>query len=59
MKDTTHAVYFVGLTIIAMLTIYFAWDREDGVPMMQFALVFGGALLGHITTEVLNATEED
>ena len=59
MRDTTHAVYFVGVTIIAMLSIYFAGDREDGVPMMQFALVFGGALLGHIITEVLNATEEE
>jgi hypothetical protein len=59
MKDATHTAYFIGLTIIAMLTIYFGWDREDGIPMMQFALVFGGALLGHIITEVLNATEED
>ena len=59
MRDTTHAVYFVGLTIIAMLTVYFGWDSEFGIPLLQFALVVGGALLGHIITEVLNATEED
>ena len=55
----TQRAYLIGMTIISMLTIYFAWDSEFGVPMMQFALVVGGMFLGHIITEALNTTEED
>ena len=40
--------------IIATATIVLAWDSEYGIPLRQLALVFGGMLLGHIITEVLN-----
>lgn len=49
----------VAQTLIATALIFFAWDNENGVPVFQFALAFGGFLLGHVLTEVLNEVEGD
>ena len=50
--------YLVGMTIISMLTIYFAWDGEDGVLLLQLALVVGGMFMGHVLTEMLNENDD-
>ena len=51
----TERAYLVGMTIISTCTIWVAWGSD--APIMQFALVFGGLMLGHVMTEVLNAVE--
>jgi len=43
-------------TIIASLLIYISWGHDE--PIYNFALCFGGILLGHILTETLNEGEE-
>jgi hypothetical protein len=48
--------YLVGMTAIALTIIYASWGFD--APMGNFALVFGGALLGHTITEILNEKEE-
>jgi hypothetical protein len=53
----TEKAYLVGTTIIAMTIIYISWGFD--APMGNFALVFGGSLLGHVLTEVLNAEEKE
>jgi hypothetical protein len=57
--NTSTLLTLIGQTLIATATIMIAWDREDGVPLMQFGLVFGGILLGHVITEALNFAEDD
>ena len=58
----THAntiiekVYLVSMTIIALSIIYISWGFD--APMGDFAIAFGGALLGHVVTEVLNEGDE-
>lgn len=42
-------------TLIASLLIYISWGHDE--PIYNFALVFGGLLLGHILTETLNEVE--
>jgi hypothetical protein len=44
-------------TLIASLLIYISWGHDE--PIYNFALVFGGLLLGHILTETLNEEGED
>jgi hypothetical protein len=58
MRTLTDKAYIAGATLIASITIYLAWDRENGIPMMQFALTFGGCLLGHVLTIVLDDTTD-
>jgi hypothetical protein len=53
----TEKAYLVGATIIAMAIIYISWGFY--APMGNFALVFGGALLGHVLTETLNVDEKE
>jgi hypothetical protein len=48
---------YVTQTIIATLLVYISWGHDE--PIYNFALVFGGILLGHIITEVLNYAEEN
>ena len=50
-----HSAYLVGMTIIALTIIYLAWGMD--APIGNFALCFGGCLLGHVVTEILNETE--
>ena len=50
-------VYLVALTLICTAIIYLAWGYD--APMGNFALVFGGLLLGHVLTEALNTKEEE
>ena len=46
----------IAQTIISTLIIYISWGHDE--PIFNFALVFGGVLLGHILTETLNEGEE-
>ena len=57
MENTTtlEKAYILGMTIIAVSIIYLAWGHDE--PIYNFALCFGGALLGHVITEVLNEEE--
>lgn len=48
---------YVMQTIIATLLIYISWGHDE--PMFNFALVFGGILLGHVLTECLNFIEQN
>ena len=50
--------YYVLMTAIGMSCIYLGWDSSDGVPLFQLALIFGGAVIGHVLTETLNQPEE-
>lgn len=50
-----HSAYLVGMTIIALTIIYLSWGMD--APIGNFAICFGGALLGHVITEILNETE--
>lgn len=56
-NSITHAAYLVGMTIIALSIIYISWGFD--APLGNFAICFGGALLGHVITEVLNEEEGD
>ena len=47
----------IAQSIIATLTIYIAWGHDE--PIYNFALCFGGFLLGHVLTEVLNEVENN
>jgi hypothetical protein len=55
MNTATDKAYLVGMTIISTCTIWVAWGSD--APIMQFALVVGGLILGHVVTEILNAVE--
>ena len=48
---------YVIQSIIATLLIYISWGHDE--PMFNFALVFGGILLGHVLTETLNFVEQN
>lgn len=50
-------ILMVSQALIAALTIHIAWGLD--APIGNFALVFGGFLLGHVLTEALNAVEGD
>ena len=52
-----HSAYLVGMTAIALTIIYISWGLD--MPLGNFAICFGGALLGHVITEVLNENEVD
>jgi hypothetical protein len=56
MRTLTDKAYILGMGILATSIIYFAWDNENGVPVFQFAIAFGGVLLGHVLTLVLDDT---
>ena len=49
-------VYLVAMTLISSAIIYLSWGFD--APIGDFALTFGGVLLGHVITEVLNDAEE-
>ena len=50
-----HSAYLVGMTIIALTIIYLSWGFD--APIGNFAICFGGILLGHVLTETLNFVE--
>jgi hypothetical protein len=50
-------VYLVAMTLISTAIIYLAWGYD--APMGDFALTFGGMLLGHVLTIVLDDREAD
>jgi len=52
-----HAVYLVGMTLISTAIIYLSWGND--APIYNFALTFGGVLLGHVLTEALNTNDEE
>jgi hypothetical protein len=47
--------YIVGVTSIALSIIYLSWGFDS--PICNFAICFGGVLLGHVITEILNTQE--
>ena len=51
----TTALLMIAQTIIASCIIFIAWGLD--APIGNFALVFGGLLLGHTMTEALNFVE--
>jgi hypothetical protein len=53
----TTAILTVVQGFISAAIIFLAWGNDS--PMCNFALVFGGLLLGHILTETLNEEGED
>ncbi len=57
MNSVTEKAYLVGMTIIALTIIYISWGFD--APLGNFAICFGGMLLGHVATEVLNVTDEE
>jgi hypothetical protein len=57
MRTLTDKAYILSMAILAVSIIYFAWDNENAVPVFQFALAFGGVLLGHVLTIVLDDRE--
>ena len=52
-------LYFILMALIGFACIMLGWDSINGVPLFQIALIFGGAVLGHVTTEALNAAETE
>jgi hypothetical protein len=56
MNTTEEKLYLVGMALISAAIIFIAWGHDT--PIFNFALVFGGVLLGHVLTEVLNEKEE-
>lgn len=51
----TTALLTIAQTFISAAIIFLAWGYD--APMGNFALVFGGLLLGHTLTETLNYVE--
>ena len=58
MRTLTDKAYILGMGIIATSIMYLGWDSENAVPVFQFALAFGGFLLGHVLTIVLDDTTD-
>jgi len=50
-------ILMISQALIASLIIFIAWGLD--APIGNFALVFGGLLLGHVLTEALNFVEDD
>jgi len=50
-------VLHITQTLIASLLIYISWGHDE--PIYNFALCFGGLLLGHVLTLVLDDTSEE
>lgn len=51
-----QVLIYITQSIIATQLIYVSWGHDE--PIYNFALCFGGCLLGHVLTEVLNFIEE-
>jgi hypothetical protein len=51
------ALLHITQAIIAVSIIFISWGFD--APIHNFALVFGGFLLGHVLTEALNFVEGD
>ena len=52
-------MYYVLMSLIGFACIVLGWDSINGVPLFQLSLIFGGAVLGHVLTMVLEEKEED
>lgn len=52
-------MYHVLMALIGFACIVLGWDSIDGVPLFQLCIIFGGAVLGHVLTLVLEDTEEE
>ena len=51
-------LYFVLMTLIGSACVFLGWDSENAVILYQLSILMGGALLGHVLTEVLNQGED-
>ena len=49
--------YILGMTIIALTIIYLSWGFD--APLGNFAICFGGCLLGHVLTIMLDDTTNE
>lgn len=47
----------IAQSILASMLIYISWGMD--APIYNFALCFGGVLLGHVLTLVLEDTEKE
>lgn len=54
MSTVTDKAYILGMTIISLTIIYLSWGFD--APLGNFAIMFGGILLGHVMTLVLDDT---
>jgi hypothetical protein len=54
MRTLTDKAYILGMTIISLTIIYVSWGFD--APIGNFAIAFGGILLGHVLTLVLDDT---
>jgi len=50
-------VYLVFMALISTAIIYLSWGYD--APLGNFALCFGGCLLGHVLTIALEDTDGD
>lgn len=55
--NKTTALLIIAQGFISAAIIFLAWGNDS--PMCNFALVFGGLLLGHALTEALNFVDEE
>jgi hypothetical protein len=56
-KEYKMQLLHITQTLIASLLIYISWGHDE--PIYNFAIAFGGVLLGHVLTEALNFIEEN
>jgi len=52
-------MYYVVMTAIGFACITLGWDSINAVGVYQLAILFGGAVLGHVLTLALNEVEGD
>lgn len=50
-------MYYVVMTAIGFSLVVLGWDSINAVGVYQLAILFGGAVLGHVLTEALNHDE--
>lgn len=53
---TTLQILLIAL--IGAVMVWAGWDSKDGTPILQFALIIGGAYIGGALTLALEKNEE-
>ena len=51
-------LYFVLMAMIGVACVFLGWDSENAVILYQVAILIGGAVIGHVLTEVLNESNQ-
>jgi ammonia channel protein AmtB len=47
-------IYNIIISMLGVALIWFGWDAENAVPLLQAALIVGGAYIGHTLTKALD-----